>query len=402
MKKQFTGKYDQLLETAVQRFQQGGYLTGDAIKIKKSALTNEKVKNMSDQYKERLKAFIESDVNLRVSAVKTVRSNTSTGEIGGVTAPADYFVDIVQEINPGMWVNPMTVPMEVIEKLDYDHLTSYAPVPDALKRKSDIDTGSENIGAVPETRKAEDLNLPKKNTKLAHANKWDDSKPGAGNTKDLEKLKDSVSVEKKDVDMLAETYEKNIFNEADAPIAAGTNLTDQPVGSLSNMDLGGVDGNAIKQLIQDLYKISPDKLTTLNPSGLNMYNIAAKLAEAGLVASPEDPMAKGIESTVQNYIQQNIMGGVGTHAPGAFGGGGGFRGQPGTNAQQLNAMQQRAYDLRAEQERNRAAQQAGSIGYRKGPWDIKISPTAVANQLATGVSNIFKKAPGTPQGGKND
>ena len=235
MKKQYSGKYDLMIETAVTRFEQGGFLTGDAIKIKKSALSNEYVKNMSEQYKDRLKAFIASDVNLRVSAVKSIRSNTSTGEMGGVRAPADYFVDIVQEINPGMWVNPLTVPMEIIEKLDYDNLTQYAPIPDALKRKNNIDMGSEDIGAVPETQvKGEDINLPKKNTKLSNANKWDDDKPGAGNTKGLKKLVNASvdPLKKNDVDLLAETYsliyEQDPLGIPKLPIP-GVNLSDTPL-----------------------------------------------------------------------------------------------------------------------------------------------------------------------------
>ena len=45
--RKFSGKYDVLLETAIQRFQQGGFLIGDLVKIKKNALSNEKLKGIS-------------------------------------------------------------------------------------------------------------------------------------------------------------------------------------------------------------------------------------------------------------------------------------------------------------------------------------------------------------------
>lgn len=188
MKQKYTGKYDFLLETALVRFQQGGFLTGDSVKIKKSALNNPKIKDMPEQFKERLKAFMDEDLTLRVSAVKSQRANTALGTVGGADAPTDYYVDIVQEISPANWVNPMTVPMEIIEKEDYDHLTHTAPISDKLKRKSKIDMGSDDIGADSYSRMSKELDLPKKNTKLSNSNKWDDKKPGAGNTKSLKKL----------------------------------------------------------------------------------------------------------------------------------------------------------------------------------------------------------------------
>lgn len=187
--KKHNGKYNYLVETAIQRYQQNGFLVGDVVKIKNNALSGEKMKGVSEAVKEKIKQLSDSGANLRISAVKTKRSNTSTGEIGGVTAPADYYVDIVQEINPANWVNPITLPIEAIERVDHENF--YPDVPEEFKRKhKGADKGSEDeMGAVPETRTAKDLNLPSKNTKLSNAQKWDDDKPGAGATKELEKLK---------------------------------------------------------------------------------------------------------------------------------------------------------------------------------------------------------------------
>ena len=105
------------METAIQRFQQGGFLVGDLVKIKKNALSNDELKEASAQMKERIKQLQETDVNLRLSAIKTKRANTSLGYVGGPDAPTGYYVDVVQEINPANWVNPTTLPMEVIERV---------------------------------------------------------------------------------------------------------------------------------------------------------------------------------------------------------------------------------------------------------------------------------------------
>lgn len=206
-----TENFDNLLEASLVRFQQGGFLTGDYVKIKKSALNNDKIKNMSEGFKDRLKTFIESDINIRVSAVKTQRANTSTGIIGGADAPADYYVDIVQEVSPGLWANPMTVPMEIIEKQDFDF---FAKTPDSLHRKSKVEKESDDIGADPIANASKDSNLPDKNTKLANANKWQDDKPGGGNTDKLKKPI-NASVERarvNDEQMLAEKYFEDIYN----------------------------------------------------------------------------------------------------------------------------------------------------------------------------------------------
>lgn len=214
--RKFSGKYDVLLETAIQRFQQGGFLIGDLVKIKKNALSNEKLKGISEQMKQRIKEFQESDVNLRLCAVKSSHANTSLGYIGGPDAPTDYYVDIVQEISPSNWVNPTTLPMEVVEKLDHESWEP-VPVPDSLKRMSPETTEFDkngiakgDIGADEYSRMSNDLNLPSKNIKLSNSKKWDDNKPGGGNTKGLEKLKDSVRVN--DEKMLTETY-MSILNE---------------------------------------------------------------------------------------------------------------------------------------------------------------------------------------------
>jgi len=224
--KKFTGNYDVLVEAAIQRFQQGGFLTGDVVKIKKNALSNEKLKEASDTVKQRIKELQETDSNLRVSAVKTIRSNTSTGEIGGVTAPSCYFADVVQELNPGLWVNPMTLPLEVLEKVDHENF--YPDVPESLRRLNKTsDTGSDEMGAVADTRTAEDLNLPTKNTKLANAQKWDDSKPGAGATKELEKVKES-----NDENALSDIYEQLTWGKAGDALGAALGNVD------ANYDFG--------------------------------------------------------------------------------------------------------------------------------------------------------------------
>ncbi len=232
----FSGRYEVLAEAALNRFQQGGFLIGDHVKIKKGALNNEYIKGMSEQYKQRIKDFMDSDVNLRICAVKTTYPDTSFSVVGSPDNPTGAFLDVVQEISPANWVNPTTIPMDVVEYIDNDF---YEEVPDSLKRMSpdptefDKDGNAKgDMGADDYMRMSKDLNLATKNTKLANANKWDDNKPGGGNTKGVtkpKKLNDSVRVS--DEKVLAEAY-KAIYQEQ-GPVVGTQVISDEQIRTLA-------------------------------------------------------------------------------------------------------------------------------------------------------------------------
>jgi len=116
------------------------------------------------------------DLNLRVSAVKSIYPTTTMNYRGGTEAPDNIYVDIIIEYAPGLYRNPMTVPIEALEIQD-DGINR-GPVPDSVKRKSKIH-GPEKV----ETDSSADfeVNLNNKNVKLPGGKNWDDSKPGAGN-----------------------------------------------------------------------------------------------------------------------------------------------------------------------------------------------------------------------------
>lgn len=233
--KKFSGKYEMLAEVALTRYQQSGFLIGDYVRIKKNALNNEKIKGMSDQYKDRIKQFQNSDVNLRICAVKNKYPDSSFGVVGSPDMPIDSFVDVVQEISLANWVNPMTIPMDAVELVETEF---YAPIPDSVKRPSpeptefdDKGVAKGDMGAEEATRMSKELNLATKNTKLANSNKWQDDKPGAGNTKGVtkpKKLNDSVKVD--DEKMLVEAY-TSIYQEAGVPAQQPAQITDQDIST---------------------------------------------------------------------------------------------------------------------------------------------------------------------------
>lgn len=161
MKVKFSGKYDKIFENTICRYQQGGITFGDIVKFKKDALNSEKIKGLSENYKDMIKNAIATDLNLRVGAVKSQRpSSTMNFDAYGTDAAGDYYVDVVVEYAPGLWRDPITVPMEVLEYVDLG--ANLAPVPDSLKRPSEGSKPAEVVASDTERKN------PTKNTKLAN------------------------------------------------------------------------------------------------------------------------------------------------------------------------------------------------------------------------------------------
>jgi len=173
-------KFNVLFENMLERYQQAGFLIGDRVKFRKDALKMDFFKNKGQNVIDVVKACMDPgfDLNLRVSAVKSIYPTTTQNYRGGTESPDAIFVDVIIEYAPGLYRNPMTVSIDVLE-IQSDGINT-GPVPDSLKRKSKIQIKPEKQDA--ESSADFDINLGNKNVKLPGGTKWDDSKPGAGNT----------------------------------------------------------------------------------------------------------------------------------------------------------------------------------------------------------------------------
>lgn len=174
-------KFDVLYENELERFQQGGIIVGDRVKFKKDALKLDYIAKRAQSYKDIIASCMEPtfDLTLRVGAVKSIYPTSSTNFQGGYTAPDGVFLDIYIEYAPGLYRNPMTVPIEAIDVISDG--VNRGPIPDSLRRKNNIH-GPEEIQTQSDDVKA-NVNLTTQNVKLPGANKWDDTKPGGGNFK---------------------------------------------------------------------------------------------------------------------------------------------------------------------------------------------------------------------------
>jgi hypothetical protein len=173
-------KFNILFENLLERYQQGGYLIGDRVRFRNDALRHEFFKDKAASFVELVKSCSNEnfDLNLRISSLKSVYPTTTQNYRGGTESPDKIFADIIVEYAPGLYRTPMTVPIEVLELME-DGINR-GPVPNSLKRKSDIHGPKEIKTKETNDLKAE-VNLKNTNVKLPGGNKWDDSKPGGGN-----------------------------------------------------------------------------------------------------------------------------------------------------------------------------------------------------------------------------
>ena len=173
-------KFNLLFEREVSRFEMGGFLVGDRVRIKKEALKDEYVLGRAQSFQDFIKSLLEPtfDLNLRIGAVKSIYPTTSTNYTGSIGAD-QLFADIYVEYAPGLYQRPTTLPISLIDHIE--DFNNRGPIPNSLRRKSKIH-GPEEIQTTPDDLKVE-INLTNKNVVLPNANKWDDSKPGGGNFK---------------------------------------------------------------------------------------------------------------------------------------------------------------------------------------------------------------------------
>lgn len=136
-------KFNTIFESNFTRFQGSGFLTGDIIKLKDGWESDDWCKDAPGQVLDKLKELSDSDLVLRVSSVKPIRPGVQ-GSVQQDQVPGEFFVDIAQEMAPGMYNGQfVTVPGSLIE-LSGDNDT-LPEIPDSLRREEDVDVKPRKI-----------------------------------------------------------------------------------------------------------------------------------------------------------------------------------------------------------------------------------------------------------------
>lgn len=173
-------KFNVLFENLLERYQQGGFLIGDRVRFKKDCLNLDFFKEKASGFVDLVKTCLDPkfDLNLRISAIKSIYPTTTQNYRGGTESPDKIYADVIIEYAPGLYRNPMTVTIEAIELQD-DGINR-GPIPDSIKRKSKIEIKPKKVEAAFSADFK--INLDNKNVPIPGGKKWDDRKPGAGNS----------------------------------------------------------------------------------------------------------------------------------------------------------------------------------------------------------------------------
>jgi hypothetical protein len=171
--------FNVLFEDLLGRYQQGGYLIGDRVRFKKDCLNLEFFKSKGTNVLDVIKSCMQPgfDLNLRIAALKSVYPTTTQNYRGGTESPDNIYADVIIEYAPGLYRNPMTVPIESLELQD-DGINR-GPVPDSTVYKNKEQQKPKEISA--DSSANFDINLTDKNTVIPGGKKWNDNVPGAGN-----------------------------------------------------------------------------------------------------------------------------------------------------------------------------------------------------------------------------
>ena len=199
------GKFIELYESAIQRFTRGGLLVGDLVKFKNGIFNDDFFKNQSPNYTEKVKGFINSGLNIRVSSIKPVRPSYQAGNV--YNEASEFLVDVVLEKAPGLYYEFMTVPMRVIEHIDTG--VNLAPIPDELRYNDRSSTDIEEYGSAK--KGAESILDPYRQTRTVDTGNLKDTKSESDLLNKNVKIPSQPNTDAKDPSVFAKNkdYTKN-------------------------------------------------------------------------------------------------------------------------------------------------------------------------------------------------
>ena len=199
------GKFAKLYESAIQRFTRGGLLVGDLVKFKKNIFDDDFFKNQSSNYADKVKSFIDSGLNIRVSSIKTVRPSYQPGNV--YNEGNEFIADVVLEKAPGLYYDFITVPVRILEHFDTG--VNLAPVPDSLRYDDKSSTDISELGTAK--KGAEALLDPFRQTRTTDLGNGKDSNSETYLPSQNTKIKSSPSEDAKDPSVYSrqKDYTKN-------------------------------------------------------------------------------------------------------------------------------------------------------------------------------------------------
>lgn len=203
----FNGKYNMLVETAIERFQQYGFLNGDAVKFKPNCLKHKILANAAPQFIARIQSMMKDDKILNISCIKSGQSDWA-GPVNSPNIPvAEPWADVIIQYAPGLWKDPITVPLAILSKVDKSEAEGYHHYPQSIVRKNN--KSKEKAKKVDQTAGEDsERTLHNKNVTLPFT-----KSPKSGNGMKAVKESRIVGKPKSDGDLIFEAYTNSLLTK---------------------------------------------------------------------------------------------------------------------------------------------------------------------------------------------
>jgi len=127
----YKNKFGKIFESNFQRFQGGGVLAGDVVTLVDDILSSEWASEQANTVRDKLADYIDSNVNLRVTAVHSKRPAVQ-GAVQQDQQVDAFYCDVVKEIAPGLFTDPMTLPIGLLSVVDTG--INLPDVPDSIRK----------------------------------------------------------------------------------------------------------------------------------------------------------------------------------------------------------------------------------------------------------------------------
>ena len=167
-------KFLELVENTITRMSNGSFLTGDLVKLISNFKSKDSYKLLSDQQKEYIDTYFDSDKNYYIVNVKTDALTPGPGNSDN--RGAYYYVDVAMELANGRYDNQgkVTVPSDMLERIDTGINRHPVPDSDRYDNKAQIDPveAEENeeqqqtMTQQGDSLKKTNLSNPRQNTKI--------------------------------------------------------------------------------------------------------------------------------------------------------------------------------------------------------------------------------------------
>jgi hypothetical protein len=171
-------KFLKLIENTISRYSNGGFLTGDVVELVSNYKSKDSYKKLSDDEKDYIDSYFDSDKNYRVVNIKT--SQATPGPGNNLNRGDDFTVEVALEMGGGRYdmQGKVSLNADLIKKVESpDEMFDSPKIPDSDRYDNKVQIDPKDVSEEDEVEitrvtqqgdslKRSNLELPKQNTKI--------------------------------------------------------------------------------------------------------------------------------------------------------------------------------------------------------------------------------------------